>query len=219
MVYKGAIKIPPGFGPGCTTWVAMQATVSFKITVCGIEELTEHCEARVSHVVSILDPAWPVPPALGVYGEHDCLELRFDDVIDPVPDKVPPGPQHIKQLLALGRRLKAEPAAARHLLIHCGAGFSRSPAAAALMLAQAVPSIAPDEIAAEILRLRPTAWPNLRVIELGDGLLDRRGELVEAASRIYRHRLAYQPGLAGLMIANGREREIAAGRKAALRCA
>jgi predicted protein tyrosine phosphatase len=190
----------------------MQATASFKITVCGIEELTEHCKARVSHVVSILDPDWPVPPALGAYGEHEHLELRFDDVIDPVPDKVPPRPQHIQQLLALGRRLMAEPAATRHLLIHCGAGFSRSPAAVALMLAQAAPALAPGDIAAEVLRLRPTAWPNLRIVELGDGLLDRGGELVEAASRIYRHRLAHQPGLAELMMANGRRREVEAGR-------
>lgn len=199
--------------------MAMQATASCKITVCGIEELTEHCEARVSHVVSILDPAWPVPPALGAYGEHDRLELRFDDVIEPVPDKEPPGLQHIRQLLALGRRLMAEPAATRHLLIHCGAGFSRSPAAVALLLAQTVPAIAPRDIAAEVLRLRPTAWPNLRIIELGDRLLDRRGELVEAASRIYRHRLAHQPELAELVIANGRKREVEAGRKAVLRCA
>jgi predicted protein tyrosine phosphatase len=193
-------------------WVAMQTTASFKITVCGIEELTQHCEARVSHVVSILDPTWPVPSALHTYREHERLELRFDDVIERVPGKVPPGPQHIRQLLALGRRLLGEPAATRHLLIHCGAGFSRSPAAVALMLARAVPAIAPGDIAAEVLRLRPTAWPNLRVIELDDRLLDRRGELVEAASRIYRHRLAHQPELAELMIANGREREVAAGR-------
>jgi hypothetical protein len=68
-----------------------------------------------------------------------------------------------------------------------------------------------------VLRLRPTAWPNLSIIELGDGFLDRGGELVEAASRIYRHRLR-QPEIAELMIANGREREVEAGRKAILRC-
>jgi len=37
----------------------------FGITICGIEELTEHCVADVSHVLSILDPAWPVPEAFG----------------------------------------------------------------------------------------------------------------------------------------------------------
>ena len=80
------------------------------------------------------------------------------------------------------------------------------------MLAQAVPALAPGEITAEVLRLRPTAWPNLRIIELGDGLLDRRGTLVETASRIYRHRIAQHPGLAELMIANGREREVKSAR-------
>src|SRR4051794_34122312 len=113
----------------------------------------------------------------------------------------------------------AEPAATRHLLIHCGAGFSRSPAAVALLLAQALPAMSPGGIAAEVLRPRSTAWPNLRIIELGDGLLNRRGELVEAASRIYQHRLAHQPGLADLMMANGRGREVEAGRKAVFRCA
>jgi predicted protein tyrosine phosphatase len=81
----------------------MQATAPFENTVCGIEELTEHCKARVSHVVSILDPTWPVPSALDTYREHERLELRFDDVIEPVSGKIPPGPQHIRQLLALGQ--------------------------------------------------------------------------------------------------------------------
>ena len=94
------------------------------------------------------------------------------------------------------------------MLIHCGAGFSRSPAAMTLLLAQAMPAMAPSEIASKILRLRPTAWPNLRVIELGDRLLDRRGEVVEAASRIYKLRLEQQSGLAEMIVANGRAREI-----------
>jgi hypothetical protein len=66
--------------------VAMQTTASFEITVCGIEELTQHCEARVSHVASILDPAWPVPATLHSCREHERLELRFDDVIERVPE-------------------------------------------------------------------------------------------------------------------------------------
>jgi predicted protein tyrosine phosphatase len=190
----------------------MPSPVSFEFTVCGIAELTDHCEARVSHVVSILDPGWPVPPAFDSYRDHERLELRFDDVIESMPGKVPPDPQHIRQLLDLGRRLIAGQQIKRHLLIHCGAGFSRSPAAVALLLAQMNPALASGDIAAKVLRLRPTAWPNLRMIELGDGLLNRRGALVEAAWRIYRHRLAHQPGLAEMMIANGREREVEAGR-------
>jgi predicted protein tyrosine phosphatase len=189
----------------------MNATALLKITVC-IDELRAHCSAQVSHVVSILDPDWPVPAALGAYDEHQHLELRFDDVIEPVPDKLPPSRQQIRQLLGLGRRLNSEPAGTRHVLIHCGAGFSRLPAVVALLLAQAIPAMAPSSIAAEVLRLRSTAWPNLRVIELGDRLLDRRGKLVEAASKMYRYRLAHEPALAEMMVANGRAREIEAGR-------
>jgi hypothetical protein len=102
--------------------------------------------------------------------------------------------------------------AIRHLLIQCGSGFSRSPAAFAQILAQAMPRLSADAIAAEVLRERPNARPNLRMIELGDRMLDRCGTLVEVASRIYQCRLEQDPGLAEMIIANGRAREVEAGR-------
>ena len=48
--------------------------------------------------------------------------------------------------------------------------------------------------------------------ELGDHTLDRRGELITAAAHIYRYRLAREPGFADMLIANGRAREVEAGR-------
>jgi hypothetical protein len=39
-------------------------------------------DAKVSHVVSILDPEWPVPEVFGTFGEHAKLGLRFHDIID-----------------------------------------------------------------------------------------------------------------------------------------
>ena len=60
----------------------MDSFPPFKFSVCGIEELNRHCEAGVSHVLSILDPGWPVPEVFGVFGEHAKLELRFHDVIE-----------------------------------------------------------------------------------------------------------------------------------------
>jgi hypothetical protein len=41
----------------------------FRITVCGLDELAGRCEARISHVLSILDPEWPVPEAFGTFGD------------------------------------------------------------------------------------------------------------------------------------------------------
>lgn len=88
---------------------------------------------------------------------------------------------------------------------------SRAPAALALLLAQAQPSLEAELLATEVLRIRPNTWPNLRIIELGDSILRRRGELVEAASWIYRYRLEHDPGLADMIAENDRAREIEAG--------
>jgi predicted protein tyrosine phosphatase len=188
------------------------AILPITITVCGLAELAEQCEAGVSHVLSILDPGSPVPPEIGAFGAARRLELRFHDVIENMPEMTPASPEHVDRLLAFGRELITNEPGDPHLLIHCHAGFSRSPAALALLLVQAQPSLAAADIAEEVLRLRPTAWPNLRFIELGDGMLNRRGEIVEAAAQIYRKRLAQQPGLADMLIANGRVREVEAAR-------
>src|SRR5216684_1230184 len=64
--------------------------VPFKITICGIEELSDHRDVGVSHVLSILDTSASQPPALGSFGEHERVELRFDDVIEDSPDHVVP---------------------------------------------------------------------------------------------------------------------------------
>ncbi len=130
----------------------MEAIVPFRITVCGIEELPGHREAGVSHVLSILDPDWPVPEAFGTYGEHDKLELRFDDVIEDIAGTLPPREEHVVQLLAFGRDLMAEPASDAHLLVHCHAGISRSTASMALMLAQAMPGLPARSILGEVLK-------------------------------------------------------------------
>jgi hypothetical protein len=61
-------------------------TIPFKTTVCGIEELPDHSAVGVTHVLSILDPGWPVPDAFGSFGEHQRLELRFNDVIEDFAD-------------------------------------------------------------------------------------------------------------------------------------
>jgi predicted protein tyrosine phosphatase len=188
----------------------------FRITVCGIEELAGHCEAGVSHVLSILDPEWPVPEAFGRFGEHAKLELRFhDEIEEDVPGKTPPRPDHVARLLAFGRGLTAEPPPAAHLLVHCHAGVSRSTASMALILAQALPGRGGPEIMEAILRIRPQAWPNLRMIEFGDPMLGRGGDLVTAAYQVYRRQLAAGRHSADGMTAARRGREVAAARRVA----
>jgi len=62
----------------------------------------------------------------------------------------------------------------------------------------------------EIVRLRPRAWPNLCILELGDDILGRGGEIVEAARAHYRRAIEREPWLADAMIEGGRGREVAA---------
>lgn len=185
----------------------MAAPTPFRMTVCGLDELPGHCAAGVTHVLSILDPEMPAPSAPG-----DCqrLELRFHDVIEPSPYMHPPSPEHIRGILGFGRDLLAAPLADAHLVVHCHAGVSRSTAAMLLILAQAEPGLPAAELAAELLRIRAKAWPNLRIVEFGDQMLGRGGKLIEAAAVIYRCQLEQRQYLADVMIGHGRGREIAA---------
>jgi predicted protein tyrosine phosphatase len=77
-------------------------------------------------------------------------------------------------------------------------------------MAQISPVRPAAEVLQEVVRLRPRAWPNLRILELGDEILGRHGEIVEAARAHYRRALEREPWLAEAMIEGGRGREIAA---------
>jgi predicted protein tyrosine phosphatase len=181
----------------------------FKMSVCGIEELASHCEVGVSHVLSILDPDWPVPEAFGSFGEHAKLELRFHDIIDAQgPGTIAPQREHVAEILRFGRGLSGRQGEDTHLLVHCHAGVSRSTAAMTLILAQALPEVSANRIFREVLRIRPQAWPNLRILEFGDAMLGRRGELVAAAAGVYRMQLDERPHLLEQMRSGGRGREI-----------
>ena len=181
--------------------------VPFQVTICGIGELGLHCEAGVTHVLSLLDPGTPEPEAFGVFDTHRRLELRFHDVIDADPGCVPPERPDVEQLLSFGRDLAN--AKGTHLLVHCHAGVSRSTAAATLILAQARPDRPAEEALQTMVRRRPRAWPNLRMLELGDALLGRRGEIVVAARAHYRRVLEREPWMIEQMIDGGRGREVA----------
>ena len=179
-----------------------------RITICGIPELGEHSAAGLTHVLSILGPNSPDPPEFAAFAPHRRLILRFDDVIEAQPDQIAPTREDVERLLVFGREVGETPEA--HLLVHCRAGVSRSTAAAALILMQAHPdwpaSAALDEVAA----IRPRAWPNLLILEFGDAVLGRNGEIVAAAGAIYRRVLARDPDFVGQMIDAGRDREVSA---------
>ena len=182
--------------------------VPFELTVCGIEELAGHCEVGVSHVLSILDPGYPEPPAFGSFGEHRRLELRFHDIIDETPGMLLPTREDVAKVLSFGRDLMAEPRAQAHLLVHCHAGISRSTASMMLILAQARPDLPARDVIEQVVKIRSRAWPNLRILEYGDALLGREGEIIAAAHERYREVVMQRPEWGQFMIEAGRSREI-----------
>ncbi len=180
----------------------------FMITVCGLEELAGHADRQVSHVLSILDPGQAEPEAFGTYGEHARLELKFHDVIEETPGFQAPQPEDVAQMLAFGQDILRDPESLRHLLVHCHMGISRSTAAMALMLAQAMPDTPASGLMDQILRIRDKAWPNLRILMIGEEQLGRKGELSSAAGAVYRFQLERRPEIKNFFMGAGRSREI-----------
>ena len=184
-------------------------TSPFKITICGIDELGGYSDAKITHVLSILDPQTPEPEAFGTFNAHAKLELRFHDVIEEnVPGYDSPQPHHIEALLEFGRDLIGRPPGEAHLLVHCHMGISRSSAAALLLLAEATPGRPAKEMMAEIAHVRSKAWPNLRMIEIGDEMLGLKGNLVRAVRDRHHQMARALPKVANYMRDAGRGREV-----------
>jgi predicted protein tyrosine phosphatase len=192
------------------------ASLPFKLTICGLDELDWQCVPGITHVLSILDPGWPEPQQLRHFNFNRRLKLNFHDVIEPVAGWIAPERWDVDLLLAFGRNLDEATGNAglkpsdTHLLVHCHAGLSRSTASAILLLAQREPQRAALDVVSQVIRLRPQAWPNLRIIEIGDELLGRDGEIIASVGMLYRFALDREPGLAETMINAGRGREVAA---------
>jgi predicted protein tyrosine phosphatase len=182
----------------------------FPITVCGIQELPGHSARHVSHVLSIVDPDHGSLDAFGDYGEHARLELRFHDVIEDSPGIEPPQPHHVEQVLSFGREVLRDAAAVRHLLVHCHMGVSRSTASMALILAQAQPDLSARNVLHQVLAIRQQAWPNLRILGMGEEMLGRKGEFTDVVGEIYALQIERKPEMQTLFTEYGRAREVEA---------
>jgi predicted protein tyrosine phosphatase len=193
----------------------MKPSAFTELTVCGLDELDGHSDRGVSHVLSILDPGWPEPEAFDNFDPHSRATFHFHDAIEPAPGVVSPEKADIEAMLAFGR----DAGDVSHLLIHCHAGISRSTAAMLMILAQAHPQEAEDAIVDRLLRIRPQAWPNSRMVAFADELLSRDGRLLAAVSRIYALRLEAQPEFGELMRRGGRGREVELGLAGSADCA
>jgi len=180
----------------------------YRLSICGLDELARFRRRRVSHLVSILDPGHPMPSGWESRPFEARLDLRFHDVIEETEGMIAPTVSDVERLLGFGSEILGRFAEAAHLLIHCHAGVSRSTAAATLLVAAACPERDAEEVIVVVSRLRPVAWPNLRMVEMGDALLGRKGGLVAALRTQYRAVLEREPEWAEVMRDEGRQREL-----------
>lgn len=172
-----------------------------RLTICGVAELPDHCQAGVSHALSILDPAMPDPAAFRHFGPHRRTVLRFHDHVIALPGNEAPQEHHVDAILSFGEELHGE--SPEHLLVHCWMGLSRSTAATAILLAQRG---AGTEAKAfdRVFAVRPRSWPNARMIEMADRLLGRKGALMSALKDHHRRVLGKHPEVAELLRGYGR---------------
>ncbi|MGH7735484.1 MAG: tyrosine phosphatase family protein [Gemmatimonadales bacterium] len=187
-----------------STWI--RSLVRYDISICGIPELPLFCEAGVSDVLSIIDPPSPEPEAFAGFAPHRRRTLRFDDLLFEAPGSMAPSEADVQAILAFGAALESQGDTA-HVLVHCHAGVSRSSAAAALLMAQHNPGREEDAFMA-LLELRPQAWPNTRMVELADTLLERQGALAAALAAYRRALLRVRPHLTEMVIGVGRSHEL-----------
>ena len=185
------------------------ANFSF-LTICGLDELSDHRTRGVTHVLSILDPNHPVPSDFGSYDSHHRTTLFFHDVIEPNGREVLPRRDHVEAILEFGRTLAADTTRREdvHLLVHCHMGVSRSTAAAAILIAQADPGLDAETIFARLLSVRRQAWPNSLMVAFADELLGRDGRLSAALAQLYAKQLGEHPETEFFMREHGRGSEI-----------
>ena len=126
------------------------------LRICGIPELVDETRPPVSHVVSLLDPAEPLPSVLAGWPEPRRHLFRVDDIVLPLPGYVLPDAAFVDELLATLQAIERDTPS--RLLIHCHAGRSRSTATALMWLAQRE-AVSAGALAERLLAGPPLARP------------------------------------------------------------
>ena len=126
-------------------------------------------------VISIMDAAH-LAPALCMAPERH-LQLGFHDIEKREAAKTPPARDQIATMIAFADQHRRS--GARHLLIHCMAGVSRSPAVA-YILAVSVRREDPVRSATQLFRAAPFADPNMLMIRHADELGGWKGAMLSA---------------------------------------
>ena len=126
--------------------------------------------SEVSFLISIGAPEDDLPA--GYSNVTDRLRLLFGDT-ETAEDGA--SESDIQCLIDLAKELNGSTA---NVLIHCEAGVSRSSAAALILYTCLLGQGSERKAMDRVLRQRPIAKPNRRMVEIADKLLGRKGRLI-----------------------------------------
>lgn len=105
----------------------------------------------------------------------DHLVLRLEDIDHHEAPLAGPDVHHVERAIEFGREHTQG-----KLLIHCHVGVCRSTALGLAIIADRLGQGREDEAVRTLLASNPDAAPNLLMLEMADGLLERNGKLVAA---------------------------------------
>jgi predicted protein tyrosine phosphatase len=128
--------------------------------------------AEVTCLISIGAPDDELP--IGYHNISSKVRLLFGDTLDAESGA---RESDVLTLMEIAQNLRSS---VGKVLIHCEAGISRSTAAALILYACWLGPGREGEAMRLVLRQRPLAIPNRRMVELADRLLKRGGHLLEA---------------------------------------
>ncbi len=150
------------------------------IYVCSLARLHATVdETGARHIVTLLRQSDLVERPKHIAPQNH-LVLSVDDINEPIEGYTIPGKEHVERLIGfVGQWDRAAP-----MVVHCYAGISRSTAGAFVAACLLNPKRDELEIAWEIRRASRTAQPNLAIVSIADGLLNRQGRMLRAIEKI-----------------------------------
>jgi predicted protein tyrosine phosphatase len=163
-----------------------ETMASDTVLVCPLSQVQATvATARVSHLVTLINGETLIETPETI-GHERHLRLAMNDIAEPREGLVVPSEDHVAKLIefAIDWDQKAP------LLIHCWAGISRSTAGAFVALCALNPNADEHSLARALRRASPTAYPNRRIVSIGDTVLGRSGRMSAAVEHIGRGLLA-----------------------------
>jgi predicted protein tyrosine phosphatase len=111
------------------------------------------------------------------------LKLAMNDIsFAGTGDLIAPQEVHVAEIIDFARAWdQTSP-----LVVHCWMGVSRSPAAAMIASLAVAPDDDDDALAKRLREASPFATPNMRLVEIGDEMLQRGGRFAKAVKTLGR---------------------------------